>query len=166
MPCGFNKRLCEIQRPRREPDEILQNQSSPWGSDRPSIVRCRVVLIGSDGHSLLLTYIRKELWLVPHTLLGHFIVTNLHSENLHDSNSVYLCKRSRHKNVSWVMTSCPSQGTEISACACSASHNLAWLGKLNRLKPFTWEKVGLPPRVTLSHQPSDPSPKPGLQFLV
>ena len=45
----------------REPDEILQNQSSPRGSDRPSIVRCRVVLIGSDGHSLLLTYIWKEL---------------------------------------------------------------------------------------------------------
>ena len=74
----------------RQPDEILQNQSSPRGSDWPSIIRCRVVLIGSDGHSLLLTYIRKELWLVPHTLLGHFIVTNLHSENLHDSNSVYL----------------------------------------------------------------------------
>ena len=93
-----NQRFFFASNREREPDEILQNQSSPRGSDRPSIVRCRVVLIGSDGHSLLLTYIRKELWLVPHTLLGHFIVTNLHSENLHDSNSVYLRKRSRHKN--------------------------------------------------------------------
>ena len=46
----------------REPDEILQNQSSPRGSDRPSIVRCRVVLIGSDGHSLLLTFGKNSDW--------------------------------------------------------------------------------------------------------
>ena len=57
------------------------------------------------------------------------------------------------KNVSRAVMRCPSQG-------------------LTRLKPFTREKVGSPPRVTLSCQPSDPTPRitlppePGLQFLV
>ena len=54
------------------------------------------------------------------------------------------------------MTSCPSQRT---ACACSVWRDLARLGELTRLKPFTWEKVGSPPRVTLSCQPSDPTPR-------
>ena len=51
------------------------------------------------------------------------------------------------KNVSRVMMSCLSQGTEISACACecSAWRDLARLGKLTRSKLFTWEKVGSPP---------------------
>ena len=66
------------------------------------------------------------------------------------------------KNMSRVMMSCPSQRTEISACACSAWRNLAWLGELTRLKPFT-------PRVTLSCQLSDPtpgSPSPWARFAV
>ena len=42
------------------------------------------------------------------------------------------------------MMSCPSQRTEISACACSAWRFLTRLGKLTCLKPFTWEKVGSP----------------------
>ena len=67
--------------------------------------------------------------------------------------------RLHRKNVSRVMISCPSQVTEISACVCSAWHDLARLGDLTRLKPFTWEKVGSPPRVTLSRQPSDPTPQ-------
>ena len=41
------------------------------------------------------------------------------------------------KYVSRVMVSCPSQQTEISACTCSAWHDLARLGELTRLKPFT-----------------------------
>ena len=40
------------------------------------------------------------------------------------------------------MMSCPSQWTEISACACSVCCDLARLGELTRLKLFTWEKVG------------------------
>ena len=58
--------------------------------------------------------------------------------------------------------------TEISVCACSAWRKLAWRGEMTNLKPFTWEKVGSSPRVTLSDQPSDPPPHPraGLQFLM
>ena len=41
------------------------------------------------------------------------------------------------KNVRWVMINCLSQVTEISACACSVWHDLARLGELTRLKPFT-----------------------------
>ena len=63
------------------------------------------------------------------------------------------------KNVIRVMISCLSQGTEISACACSVWRDLAQLGELTHLKPFTWEKVGSPPKVTLSCQPSDPTPR-------
>ena len=62
------------------------------------------------------------------------------------------------KNMNQVMMSCPSQWTEISACACSAWRDLTQLGELTCLKPITWEKVGLPPRVTLSRQPSDTTP--------
>ena len=65
------------------------------------------------------------------------------------------------KNVNRVVMNYPSQRTEISACACSAWHDLARLGDLTRLKPFTWEKVGSSPRVTPSCQPSDPTPEPG-----
>ena len=58
----------------------------------------------------------------------------------------------------------------ISACACSAWRDLTRLGELTRLKPFTWEKVGSPPRVTLSRQPSDPTPQghitPRARFAV
>ena len=55
--------------------------------------------------------------------------------------------------------SSPSQRTEISACACSAWCDLTRLGELTRLKLFTWEKVGYPPRVTLFRQPNDPTPE-------
>ena len=40
------------------------------------------------------------------------------------------------KNVSRVVINCPSQRTEISACACCAWRDLARLGELTRLKPF------------------------------
>ena len=63
------------------------------------------------------------------------------------------------KNLSRVMIRCPSQGTEISACACSAWCDFVRLGEFTRLKPFTWEKLGSPPRVTLS-------PESSLQFLM
>ena len=63
------------------------------------------------------------------------------------------------KNVSRVMISCPSQGIEILACACSVWRDLARLDELTGLKPFTWEKVAPPPylatppqdRFTVSH---------------
>ena len=93
-----SKRQSALSDGEREPDEILQNsQAHEAVIGRRSFVAELFWLVPTDI-PLLLTYIRKELWLVPHTLLGHFIVTNLHSENLHDSNSVYLRKRSRHKN--------------------------------------------------------------------
>ena len=76
------------------------------------------------------------------------------------------------KKVSRVMISCPSQATEILACACSVWRDLAPLGELTRLKAFIWEKVGSSPQghpILLTEWPypkGHSTPETGLQFLM
>ena len=153
--------------------ELHQNDFGKQGTAYSWVTqtRCKCVFIGSlniGGH-----YDQKNEPTI-------FLPSGVHTKNLKltlNLDPAYMEKswhgapspranftaRLHGKNVSRVMMSCPSQRTEISACACSAWRHLARLGELTRLKPFTWEKVGSPPgspclanRVTLP--PGSPCP--------
>ena len=82
----------------REPDEILQNESSPRDSDQPSIVRCRVVLIGSDGHSLLLTFGKNSDWFLILSWDISLLLTYIRKTYTMAIVSILAQAQLRHKN--------------------------------------------------------------------